>query len=61
MTIKVGLKRMSKANIDEAGAIDALVKARSAILDGQLRQSSKSPRPIRSGKSLSPAKTLSVL
>ena len=44
MTIKVGLKRMSKANIDEAGAIDALVKARSAILDGQLRQSSKSPR-----------------
>ena len=48
MTIKVGLKRMefekSKANIDEAGAIDVLVKARSAILDGQLRQSSKSPR-----------------
>jgi hypothetical protein len=48
MTIKVGLKRMefgkSKANIDEAGAIDALGKARSAILDGQLRQSSKSPR-----------------
>jgi len=47
MTIKVGLKRMefgkSKAHIDEAGAIDALVKARSAILDGQLRQSSKSP------------------
>jgi citrate lyase gamma subunit len=62
MTIKVGLKRMefekSKANIDEAGAIDALVKARSAILDGQLRQSSCQ---YVQAKSLSPAKTLSVL
>ena len=52
MTVKVGLKRMefekSKAIIRwiaEADAIDALVKAlRAGDQDGQLKQSSKSPR-----------------
>ena len=61
MTVKVGLKRMDRRarNIDEAGAIDALVKAlRSASLDGQLKQSSKSPRADTFRQSgLSPAKT----